>query len=323
MNLPPWLVFLAVVPPLALGVWYAIRAYRLAPFDGIGLFVAFLYGMTVEALSLHTKHQYDYANWVLMFSVRPNWVPYAIGVCWASVMYVVMRTSDALNLKWWHRPVFDGAAAMIIDLMLDPSMSATRMVANLNFPCMDVITPPSGGLGLWTWCVTPSSHTPMWFTVPIANFLGWWAVIMMFSIMVRIGARYCHPEKRSRFGQFLLLLGLAAVALGGCFIIGPMEIRLATGPDWLAYAALATVTAAPLLLVLSQAKHLNFYNAFPAWRLAWPAYAYLCWGGLFFFLRLDGAQWPGAAWLMVATIIFGALVLLLPYLGTITRRRAR
>ena len=323
MDLPPWLVFLAVGPPLALGVWYEIRAYRLASYDGIGLFVAFLYGMTVEALSLHTKHQYDYANWVLMFGDRPNWVPYAIGVCWASIMYVVMRTSDALKFKWWHRPIFDGAAAMIMDLTLDPSMSATRMVANLNFPCMDVITPPFGGLGLWTWCVTPSSHTPMWFTVPIANFLGWWAVITMFSIMGRLGERYCHPETRSPLGQFILLLGLATLALGGCFIIGPMEIKLASGPNWIAHAALATVIAAPFVLVLLQLKKLDFYNSFPAWRLAWPAYAYLVWGGLFFVMRLDRDAWPGAAWKMVATILLGVTVLLLPYLGTITRRRTR
>jgi hypothetical protein len=320
MNLPPWLAFLAVVPPLVLGIIYFIRDYKIGRYNAISLFVAFLYGMTIEALSLHTQHQYAYANWILMFGVKPNWVPYAIGVSWASLIYVAMRTSDALKMKWWQRPLFDGAAAMTLDLMLDPSMSATRFVPNLNMPCLDVTTPPFGGLGLWTWCVTPQSHTPMWFTVPVANFLGWSVVIMMFSLVVRLGARYGHGETRGPLAQFIMLLLLAALALGGCFVIGPIEIRLSTGPNWLAYATLAAVTAVPFVLVIAQRKTLDFQNTFPAMRLLWPVYGYGCWGTLFFVEKLDAGAWPRAAWQMVATIIVGVTLFMFPYLDTVKRR---
>ena len=62
---------------------------------------------------------------------------------------------------------------------------------------METLGHPFGGLGLWTWCVTPKSHTPLWLTVPVANFLGWWVVILMYSLVLRLGAKYLHPETRS------------------------------------------------------------------------------------------------------------------------------
>jgi hypothetical protein len=323
MNQPPfWAVFLAVVPPLILGVWYQIRAIRISRYEGLSFFVAFLFGMTIEALALHTTNDYDYANLWLMFGKPPDWVPYTIGVCWASIMYVAMRTSDALGLPWWQRPLFDGAAAMTMDLLLDPVMSATKIVPNQMAHCIALPGKPIGGLSLWTWCVTPASHTAMWFTVPVPNFLGWCTVITLFSMMVRLGYRYGDPDKRTPLAQFVMLLVLAGVALGGCALLDDIEIKISTGPVWLAHTALAAVVAVPFVLVVVQARSLNFCNSFPAWRLAWPAYAYLTWGSLFFIKRIDADNWPGDALIMVATIVVGIFLLLLPYLGNITRRRA-
>ena len=319
MDLPTWIVFLAVVPPTILCVWYVIRADRLSRYESLALIVAFFYGLTVEGLALHTSHEYDYANWWLMFGSRPDWVPFAICASWASIMYVVMRSSDAIGLPWWQRPLFDGAAAMSLDLVLDPVMSSTKMVTETNLPCMYAPGTPVGGLNLWTWCVDPAIHTPLWFNIPVSNFIGWGIVVMMFSLMVRVGFRYGKPETRNTFAQFVMLLVLAALAIGGCALIGPpIESRFADGPNWLSYSTLAFVVAIPFLLVISQQKNLNFRNAFPAWRRAWPAYDYLCWGSLFFILHLDGGEWPGAAFLMAGTILVSALIFLLPYIGTIT-----
>ena len=320
MDLPNWIVFLAVVPPTILCIWYVIRADRLSRYESLALVVAFLYGLTVEALALHTSHEYDYANWWLMFGSRPDWVPFAICASWASIMYVVMRSSDAIGLPWWQRPLFDGAAAMSLDLVLDPAMSATKIVTDPSLPCMYAPGAPVGGLNLWTWCVDPAVHTPLWLNIPVSNFVGWSIVVMMFSLMVRLGFRYGKPDTRSTFAQFGMLLVLAALALGGCALIGPpIEKYFADGPNWLSYSTLAFVVAIPFMLVIAQQKNLNFRNAFPAWRLAWPAYDYLCWGSLFFILRLDAAEWPGAAVIMGGTISVSALIFLLPYIGTITR----
>ena len=320
MDLPNWIVFLAVVPPAILCIWYVIRADRLSRYESLALIVAFFYGLTVEALALHTSHEYDYANWWLMFGSRPDWVPVAICASWASIMYVVMRSSDAIGLPWWQRPLFDGAAAMTLDLVLDPVMSATKIVTDPSLPCMYAPGTPVGGVNLWTWCVDPSIHTPLWLNIPVSNFIGWGIVVMMFSLMVRLGFRYGKPGTRSTIAQFGMLLVLAALALGGCALIGPpIEKYFADGPNWLSYSTLAFVVAIPFLLVIAQQKNLNFRNAFPAWRLAWPAYDYLCWGSLFFILRLDPAGWPGAAVIMVGTIMVSALIFLLPYIGTITR----
>ena len=320
MDLPNWIVFLAVVPPAILCIWYVIRADRLSRYESLALIVAFFYGLTVEALALHTSHEYDYANWWLMFGSRPDWVPFAICASWASIMYVVMRSSDAIGLPWWQRPLFDGAAAMTLDLVLDPVMSATKIVTDPSLPCMYAPGPSVGGLNLWTWCVDPAIHTPLWLNIPVSNFIGWGIVVMMFSLMVRLGFRYGKPDTRSTFVQFGMLLVLGALAIGGCALIGPpIESHFADGPNWLSYSTLAFVVAIPFLLVIAQQKNLNFRNAFPAWRLAWPAYDYLCWGSLFFILRLDPAEWPGAAVIMVGTIMVSALIFLLPYIGTITR----
>ena len=323
MDLPNWIVFLAVVPPTILCVWYVIRADRLSRYESLALIVAFFYGLTVEALALHTAHEYDYANWWLMFGHRPDWVPFAICASWASIMYVVMRSSDAIGLPWWQRPLFDGAAAMTLDLVLDPVMSATKLVTATTLqtiPCMNAPGTPVGGLNLWTWCVDPTAPTPLYMNIPVSNFIGWAIVVMMFSLMVRLGFRYGKPATRSTLAQFGMLLVLGALAIGGCALIGPpIENHFADGPRWLSYSTLGFVVAIPFLLVILQKKNLNFRNTFPAWRLAWPAYDYLCWGSLFFILRLDVGEWPGAALVMAGAILVSAMTFLLPYLGTITR----
>ena len=37
-----------------------------------------------------------------------------IVVSWGGLVYGVMRTSDALRLKWFLRPIYDGLLAMLI-----------------------------------------------------------------------------------------------------------------------------------------------------------------------------------------------------------------
>ena len=62
MDLPVWLVALAVIPPLVIFFYYVGRSARVSRYQAVALFAAFAYGMGVEALALHTTHDYDYAN---------------------------------------------------------------------------------------------------------------------------------------------------------------------------------------------------------------------------------------------------------------------
>lgn len=320
MDLPAWLVSIAVVPPVLIFAWYVVRASRVSRYQAVALFAAFIYGMTVETLALHTTHDYDYANLWLMFGRRPDWVPVTIGVCWAAILYVVMRTSDALNLPSWQRPFFDGATAMTIDLMLDPVMSSTRTVSNMFLPCMDETGPLRGGLSLWTWCEPVSAQIAYWFTVPISNFLGWFIVITTLSFTVRLGERHLRGAQRSLLGQAVLLLLMAALAIGLDAVVGKTTGVLA--PSMIRdRITLALVIMMPFALVLTQRGTLNFRNAFAPGLLAWPAYAYVTWGGLYFVTGIGASEWPAEAALMIATIAAGVLLLLMPYLGTFTQRR--
>ncbi len=322
MDIAPWLVLLAVVPPFAIFAWYLVRAGRASRYQLITLLVAVAYGMTVETLALHTTHDYDYANLWLMLGSRPDWVPWTIGICWACILYVVMRTSDALGLPWWQRPLYDGASAMTIDLMLDPVMSAARFVPNTVLPCMEEPGALEGGLQLWIWCVPPEFPTPLFLTVPVTNFLGWFAVIATLSFTVRLGARRWRGEERGPAGQVLLLLGMAALAIALDAGVGRIGAWVHGGPttEWL---SLGAVVALPFALVLLQRRTLRFDTPVSLGLLAWPTYAYLSWGSLFFLRRIDARDWPMAALLMAGTIAAGVLMLLMPSLGALRRPRSR
>lgn len=320
MDLPAWLVALAVLPPFAIFVWYLVRAAKVSRYQAVALFAAFAYGMSVEALALHTTHDYDYANLWLMFGRRPDWVPVTIGICWASILYVVMRTSDALGLPWWQRPFYDGATAMTLDLVIDPVMSSTRAVANTLLPCMDETGPLRGGLSLWTWCEPTGATVAYWFSVPVSNFLGWFIVITTLSCTVRLGERYFRGAERPLHGQVVLLLLMAAFAIG--LDAGVAKIFGITGSGLTAeYTALAIAVALPFAMVLLQRRTVRLDNPFSPGLLAWPVYAYLTWGSLYYVERIGAAAWPGEAVLMAATIATGMLMLLLPYLGRLRRSR--
>ena len=75
--------------------------------------------MALEAASIKIVHEYDYANLWFMFGSSPDWVPYSVGLGWASMVYVGMQTSDRVGLPWWQRPFLDGAVATVLDLVLD------------------------------------------------------------------------------------------------------------------------------------------------------------------------------------------------------------
>lgn len=87
-------------------------------------------------------------------------VPFFILVAWVFIGYMVIVTSTLAlgRTSYWLAPV-DGALAMAWDLMVDPA--AVRA-------------------GYWTW-----SPAGPFYGVPASNFLGWFAVVMLFSLAVR------------------------------------------------------------------------------------------------------------------------------------------
>lgn len=88
-------------------------------------------------------------------------VPVAMSMAWAGVMITCLLLADTSSI--WHRAWQTGLACVLLDLVLDPV--AVR-------------------LGLWTW------HQPgAWFGIPYTNFLGWFGVSYVLSLLLP------HPLK--------------------------------------------------------------------------------------------------------------------------------
>jgi hypothetical protein len=320
MTLSPYEVFLAVVPTIALSLWYFYRSSRINRYDTLAIVVSFVYGMAVEALSIKTVHEYDYANLWFMFGSAPDWLPYSVGLGWASMVYVGMRTSDRVGLPWWQRPFLDGAVATVMDLVLDPGASATRWVTADTGPCLYQTTPTFGGIGAWTWCV-PDGTTGFWYSVPLGNFIGWFVIVATLSFFYRAGREWFKADSRGWLAQVALLVAGAALSLGACTLL-LLKTSIATRSSSVQWAVFGLLIGTPLLLVIAQRARLKFDNPVAWGVVVWPLYIYATWVVMFIAKRIDPASWPLAPIGILATACFGLLLLFLPNLALLRRRGA-
>lgn len=318
MHLPTLVVLGTIVPIFVLGAYYFWRTLRSSRYNAIAFVACCVYGMAVERFAIRTTESYDYADLWLMFGASPNWVPYTIGITWAMVIFVVMTTSDRLGLPWGMRPLLDGALATILDLVIDPVSSASRWVTETGTSCMNDTTPLFGGFGVWTWCV-PQGDRALWFTIPLANFLGWFAVVAAISFTIRAGRQWLGADKWRPVAQAALLLGLAAAALAlvkaaaRCY---QHEMLGANGQR----ALFAAVLIGPLVYVALGWRRWNYGNARDLGLLLLPAFAWVGGVGAFLLTGIDRTSWPEAALRLVAVALGGAGLYLLPYVRTLTRR---
>lgn len=149
------------------------------------ILAAALFGYGLEVVAIATSNDYHYGPFPGML---PGGVPAMIVVSWGGLVYGVMRTSDALGLKWYLRPIYDGMLALLIDLSLDPVSIA---------------------LGFWVWTM-PHKH---WFGVPFANYIGWYSMVFGFSLAARTLFRLLDPGNRSVVWSILVPLIAIPVAL--------------------------------------------------------------------------------------------------------------
>ena len=318
MHLPTLVVLGTIVPTFALGVYYFLRAVRIGRYEAVTFLVCCVYGMAVERLAIRTTESYSYADLWFMLGQSPDWVPYSIGITWAMVIFIVMRTSDRLGLPWGARPLLDGALATILDLVIDPVSSASRWVAQTGVACMNDTTPLFGGFGVWTWCV-PVGDRALWFTIPLANFLGWFVVVAFFSFTVRAGREWLKADQWGVVAQSGPVLGFAALALAlvkGSARFYQHEELGASGQ----FALLGLLLVGPLVYVAIGWRRWNYRNPRDLGLLSMPAYAWVGGVGAFFLAGIDRAWWPAAAVQLVAVALIGAGLYLLPYAGTLRRR---
>jgi len=317
VHLSTLVVLGTIVPTYAMGVYYFLRAMRVGRYEATAYLACGVYGMALEKLAVRTTESYNYADLWFMLGQSPNWVPYTIGVTWAMVIFIVMQTSDRLGLPWGMRPLFDGALATMLDLVIDPVSSASRWVSQAGASCMNDTTPLFGGFGVWTWCV-PTGDRALWFTIPLANFLGWFAVVAIFSFTMRAGRAWLKADRWGAAAQPAVLVALAAISLGllkAAARLYQHEMLGATGQR----AVLALVLIVPVAYVAAGWRRWNYRNPRDLLLLLMPIYA---WGGgvvSFILTGIDRASWPMAAVRLVLVALGGMVLYLLPYARRLRR----
>ncbi len=318
MHLSTWVVLGTIVPIFAMGVWYMMRAVRAGRYDALAFVACIVYGIALERLAIRTTESYSYADLWLMFGRSPNWVPYTIGITWAIVIFVVMQTSDRLGLPWGMRIWLDASLATTLDLVIDPVSSASRWVVHTGVSCMNDTTPLFGGFGVWTWCV-PNDDRALWFTIPLANFIGWFAVVAAMSFVLRASRAWLGAERWSAAAQSALLVGLVALALAllkASARFYQHEMLGVSGQR----AVLAALLVLPLAYVAVNWRRWNYSHPLDLGLLAMPIFGWAGGIGSFFITGIDRSAWPMAAVRLTLTALCGVALYLLPYAATFKRR---
>lgn len=183
---------------IALAQSWRTRGIALA---GRELLFGFAVSQTVELMAV-AMGRYRYPDWMLYFPPRPPWVPLAIGLGWASLLPAVMAISEKLvgrHRPPWRLALVDGALAVALDLVLDPTVSG----------------PP---LQMWIWRGDGMTPYRFWILgVPLFNFVGWFVLVSACSFELRVVA-----ARRSTGGwSQLALFFVADLAIAGALMALP------------------------------------------------------------------------------------------------------
>jgi len=321
VDLPVALRWWIVIPALLWAAYYFVRASRQG-----GRFLAFAYlvmipyGLLIESTDIRSTHGYDYAQLPFMIGSPPNWVPLSICVSWAAIIFIVMTTSDRLGLRWWQRPLVDGLLAVSTDLVGDPVFSNTKLIESLAENCASSAGPVAGGIGVWTWCVTPG-ESAVWLDIPNGNFVGWFMVVAAMSFAIRLCRQKWNADGRGGVAQLAMALAAAAGAAAAVFAILWVYSRAFSGPV-LAPVGFAAVLLVPVVLLIAQAKRLELNHRFDLGLVLMPLVSLV--SGIYIFFRydIDRAHEPVWGLLLVVTAVASAFLLMLPYLGRLIRRQA-
>lgn len=189
----------------AFGILFTIHAHK----EGLRWLSTLLWGMvfgTAIELLLLQAGGYSYGKFLIMLGPAGKQVPLWVGVGWGVIAYAASWTAQRLRQPTVLRATTAGVLAVNIDLSLDP-------IAEL--------------LGFWSWAQPKGAS---FYDVPFDNFLGWFAIVSLFSFAVRALFRLFKP---GRVWIDILVPGLgAALAVGGMLLLGeilPIIYKIAGG----------------------------------------------------------------------------------------------
>jgi len=137
------------------------------------------FGVTLEFFNVLLIESYTYSTqfWIQIGSPPGN-IPIVIGLSWGLIIWACMEVSNRINLKEWSRPALDGLLALTIDLSMDTI--AIRLDG-----------------GFWIWKDIPLDPFPSingFFGVNYGNFVGWFLVVLIFSILMRFEQRVLQDK---------------------------------------------------------------------------------------------------------------------------------
>ncbi|MFX0181789.1 MAG: carotenoid biosynthesis protein [Candidatus Hodarchaeota archaeon] len=129
------------------------------------------FGVTLEFFNVLLIESYNYSTqFLIQVGSPPGNIPIVIGLSWGLIIWACMGVSNRINLKEWSRPALDGLLALTIDLSMDTI--AIRLDG-----------------GFWIWKDIPLDPFPSingFFGVNYGNFVGWFLVVLIFSILMRL-----------------------------------------------------------------------------------------------------------------------------------------
>ena len=198
--------------------------WRDASHEGVagvwGLISGVLFGLLLEAATLHQLHAYRYGRFLVMFGD----VPLAIGMGWGVIICSVSQVARSSGLPMWAQPVLSGLLALNVDISMDAI--AIR-------------------LGMWDWGKPLNSG---FFGVPFANFWAWFWVVFSFTSAVILVERSNVPGRRWLAPVGGVLLGLLGVLATNHFIVYVVPRR------WYKATVFGTIGAALLLVLVLQPR---------------------------------------------------------------------
>jgi hypothetical protein len=275
--------------------------------------LAIAYGMAIELFDIKASEAYFYTDVKLMIGSAPNWVPLFIGVCWGGILFAAMETSDRLQLPVRTRPIFDGALGLSLDLVLDPVASNSAFISRAGLTCSDGSYSFFGGIGLWSWCIPENAVEPLWFSVPVPNFIAWFMVLGLASAAVRIIRGPLRAESRHVVTQVVMLIAGFALAAGTMVLVLSLLLKVVNTAAGLC-AVLGILVAAPVVLLAIYRRTLRFDHAFDAGLPLFPAYIVIWEVGTYIVAGIDRASWPASLLVLLAAAVFSSLLWLMPYL---------
>ncbi len=212
-----------------------VKLWRTQPEKVPRMLVAMVFAGALEIFDIRTTHTYHYDRFLLMWGDWPNWFPICIAVAWGLVLHSTMEAGEHLFASRWARPPMVAVLAVSVDLLLDPVVASSRIVAEPGMACDATWVGPGQaiGLGFWVWCVPEAEHSLIW-GIPFGNFYAWGAVTLGFSAVAEVlQARF---GKRATLGdQWVLavvngVVGYHAVQL--LIQAYPKLIVYAHLPEW-------------------------------------------------------------------------------------------